>query len=170
MKYSLLSVAAFLTACSLGSPGYYWGAALGPSGVTVTNNMNTAVQIVDEPIGIVRVIAQGESAQFPPSANADLKLRLAGAPHNQLEVSYSTGNVGTYDFAIKSIEADHFPGVVHVIPHPARPPKCNALRWNPGDSDKDDRTCPNGTPLQVYLSERHYAPAFEVPYEDAGWY
>lgn len=179
MKYSILSVTAFLAVSSLGFPGYYPGGnANNPEFVEVTNNINYPViveyfpqlshfygsKVTDGPVEI----DSGQTHTFWTSAqNADLKIKVAGIDNWQAELSYNTAPTpqDTYDFALKPIGED-FPGYINAEPVGNNlPPTCHPLRLPPGG----EATCPNGVPIHVYLSPKD-PPPFKVPYYGAGWY
>ncbi|KAH0593981.1 subtilisin-serine protease Pr1 [Metarhizium humberi] len=174
MKYSMLSAVAVLTATSLGFPEFYWGSRSSPNQVFITNNMNRPVQLdkvtgksLADGIKISRdqelVIPAHQTREIQAfDQSADLKLRVEGAPHNQIEVSYTSGDSGTYNYAIKPIEGGGFPGAVLVNP---QPPTCPSQRWYPGRPETPQVTCRDRTRLQVYLQEAGH-PAFEAEYDD----
>ncbi|KAG8417220.1 hypothetical protein J3459_012513 [Metarhizium acridum] len=159
MKYSVLSLAALLTASSLAFPGYYWGWRQGEAGdAIVMNHMNIAVDVdkvtpsqlfrqVKATGEQVYYIEAGGAARIPGGPVADLKI------NRQVEVSYVGGDGGTFNYAIKPL--DHFPGVVEVTPD-----GCEPLVWHPGDPETRQVTCPEGTELPIRL----YGPF------QAGWY
>lgn len=179
MKYSILSVTAFLAVSSLGFPGYYpQGNLNNPEFVEVTNNINHPVvveyfpqpphfygsKVTDEPV----IINNGETYKFWTSAqDADLKIKVAGRDDWQAELSYDTAPTpqDTYDFALKPIGSQDFPGYVYAEPvGNDLPPTCHRLQLPPGG----EATCPNGVPIRVNLSPGN--PPFKVPYYGAGWY
>ncbi|KID94412.1 hypothetical protein MAJ_09612, partial [Metarhizium majus ARSEF 297] len=180
MKYSMLSAVAVLAATSLGFPEFYWGSRSSPGHVFITNNMNRPVRL-DKVTG--KSLADGikvsrDQETVIPShqtvliqafdQSADLKLRVQGAGHNQIEVSYTSGNEGTYNYAIKPIEGGGFPGAVFVNPDP---PQCPSERWFPRQPETPQVTCKDRVQLRVYLQEAHH-PAFEAEYDDEydGWF
>ncbi|KID72100.1 uncharacterized protein G6M90_00g028590 [Metarhizium brunneum] len=181
MKYSMLSAVAVLAATSLGFPEFYWGSRSSPGRISITNNMNTPVQLdkvtgksLANGIKVSRdqetVIPAHETLQIQAiDQSADLKLRVKGATHNQVEVSYTSGNQGTYNYAIKPIEGGGFPGVVRVEPDRLQ---CRPERWLPGHPATPQVTCRDGVELRVYL-EGPYPRVFEAEYDDEyydGWY
>ncbi|EFY85176.1 hypothetical protein MAC_08794 [Metarhizium acridum CQMa 102] len=183
MKYSMLSAVAVLAATSLGFPEFYWGdQRSGPGHVLITNNMNRAVRL-DKVTGksleyLVKLFRDEETIIHSHQTvsiqasdqSADLKLRELGANHNQVELSYAGGDQNTYNYAIKPIEGDEFPGAVLVFPTAHDPPRCHAERWYPGQGDTPQVTCRDHVALRVYLQEVHHPPPFEAEYDDDGWY
>ncbi|KAK9434722.1 hypothetical protein VB005_09504 [Metarhizium brunneum] len=180
MKYSMLSAVAVLAATSLGFPEFYWGSRSSPGQVSITNNMNRPVRLdkvtgksLANGIKVSRdqetVIPAHQTRQIQAfEQSADLKLRVQGAPHNQIEVSYTSGDSGTYNYAIKPIEGGGFPGVVRVAPNP---PQCPSQLWFPRQPETPQVTCKDRVQLDVYLQEPHH-PAFDDEYDDEydGWF
>lgn len=179
MKYSILSVTAFLAVSSLGFPGYYpEGNANNPEFVEVTNNINHPVVVEYFPqrshfygskvtYGPV-TINNGETYKFLTSAqDADLKIKVEGRDDWQAELSYNTAPTpqDTYDFALKPIGSQDFPGDIYAEPVGNHLPRtCHPLQLPPGG----EAACPNRVPIHVNLYTEY--PLFEVPYYGAGWY
>ncbi|KID93810.1 hypothetical protein MAJ_10216, partial [Metarhizium majus ARSEF 297] len=175
MKYSVLSAVYFLAATSLGFPEFYWsGQKASPGQIIVTNNMNRPIHLDKVtprlPIDGVKIthdeniiLHQGQTVQVQArDVAADLKFSEQHTHHNQVEVSYSSGDEGTYNFAIKKIEGGGFPGAVEAIPLSPRPsPRCHPLVWYPGQGDTQQATCQDHTPIRVFLREAHHPPEFD---------
>lgn len=179
MKYSILSITAFLAVSSLCFPGYYpKGNPKNPDFVEVTNNINQPVvveyfpqlshfygsKVTDGPV----TINGGETHVFwTPAQNADLKIKVADRDDWQAELSYNTAPPpqDTYDFALKPIGSQDFPGDIDAKPvGDDLPLTCHPLQLPPGG----EATCPNRVPIHVNLHTEY--PLFEVPYYRAGWY
>ncbi|KID88395.1 hypothetical protein MAJ_10819, partial [Metarhizium majus ARSEF 297] len=145
MKYSMLSVAAFFAAFSLGSPAYYWRMQQAEAGeAIITNDLNNPVDVVKVPGGPEIQIAQtGGEARFPGGPSADLKI------NGQVEVSYVGGNQGTFNYEVKPI-APGFVGCVQVSTV-----GCNQdyLEWCSQPGPSPIITCPAGTELPIRLTE-----------------
>ncbi|KAK8926971.1 hypothetical protein H634G_02060 [Metarhizium anisopliae BRIP 53293] len=183
MKYSVLSAISFLAVSSLGFPEFYWGVSTAsPGQIIVTNNMNRPVRLDKVAQGpsvdgakIIRdqeiILNQGQTvAVSATEISADLKFNEEQA-HNQVELSYSSGDQGTYNFAIKPIEGGGFPGAIEVIPLSPRPsPRCHPLVWYPGQGNTPQATCQDRTPLRVFLREAHHPPEFNKFDKFDGWY
>ncbi|KID99845.1 hypothetical protein MAJ_04311, partial [Metarhizium majus ARSEF 297] len=98
MKYSMLSVAAFV-ASSLASPAF-WDESIKPGPISITNNLNQAVRLkragpksidfdefeVEQP---GQIIPQGRTITISsPPPIQDLKLSVLHSRRNQVEVAY----------------------------------------------------------------------------------
>ncbi|KAM3501283.1 hypothetical protein MY11210_009397 [Beauveria gryllotalpidicola] len=161
MKYSALAAAALLVASSLGMPELSSGASKAtPGQIIITNNMNRPIHLKkDAEAGII--LHQGQTVQVQArDISTDLMLSEQSAQHSQVEVSYTSGDQGTYDFAIRLVEGERFPGAIEVIPLSPRPsPRCHPLVWYPGQGSTQNATCQDKTPLRVFLREAHHPAA-----------
>ncbi|KAJ5486010.1 hypothetical protein N7530_000310 [Penicillium desertorum] len=158
MKYSVLSLAAFVVLC-LGNPTPYWRTYLSrpvrpadTGTVILSNNLPFSVQVDEEPQGSQYNAAPGQPVFIPGASAADVKL------NGQVEVSYVSGNEGTFNYVINPIGNGGFPGCVNVSPS-----GCGSLTWCPGDPGKQPVTCSGGTELPVFLQPYH--PPLEPPLE-----
>lgn len=182
MKYSMLSAVAVLAATSLGFPEFYWRGQSSPGRVFITNNLNTRVGLRPEPDNSLAhgakilsnkdiIINSHDTIIVPASASSkDLKLRALPENQNQVEVSYTSGDRDTYNYAIKSTEVDRFPGAVYVC---TQPPQCPGSVLYPGQQETRQVTCKNGVALHVYLQDPRLPPPCQVQYDneyDDGWY
>ncbi|KAM3446651.1 hypothetical protein MY3296_009481 [Beauveria thailandica] len=160
MKSSALAAAALLVASSLGMPELSSGASKAtPGQIIITNNMNRLLGLqkgAEENI----ILHQGQTVQVQArDITMDLMLSEQSAQHGQAEVSYTSGDQGTYDFAIRPVEGGGFPGAIEVIPLSPRPsPRCHPLVWYPGQGSTQIATCQDRTPLRVFLREAHHPP------------
>lgn len=165
MKYSMLSVAAFV-ASSLASPAFWDEESIKPGPIAITNNMNQAVRLTragprsidfdDEEFEVEQpgqIIPQGRTITISsPPPIQDLKLRVLHSRRNQVEVAYvSRGQ--SFNYAIKRIEEDRFPGVVSVQPQP-QSPQCRRLTLFPHGRQPRPVTCRAGTKLHVTLCQQ----------------
>ncbi|KID80298.1 uncharacterized protein G6M90_00g010840 [Metarhizium brunneum] len=177
MKYSMLSVAAFV-ASSLASPAYFSGEPEKPGDITINNRLNTNVNLdilqpnpidVDE-VGVYnrRVIIKGLSSytipekEVPPSA--DLRLRVLSPMPGQgpVDVIYRSLHRGpdspfTYDIR-RNDPHFVFPGVVDIQPRPRTPqPQCRRLTSFPqGHHIPVLPKCDAGTKLLITLCEQNH--------------
>ncbi|KAJ6142762.1 hypothetical protein N7471_002215 [Penicillium samsonianum] len=151
MKYAMLSLAALVVPC-LGNPAPYWRPYFtrpvrpADSGtIVVLNDMQFNVQVIEEPQGgIYNAPPGGPPVYIPGSFSADVKL------NGQVEVSYVSGNQGTFNYVINPIDGGGFPGCVRVSPN-----GCGATTWCPGNPSSPPVTCPQGTELPVTLQPFH---------------
>lgn len=147
MKYSMLSLAALVVPC-LGNPAPYWRTYFSrpvrpaDSGtVSVFNNLQFGVQVLEEPQGgIYNAQPGGPPIFIPGSFSADVKL------NGQVEVSYTSGDQGSFNYVINPIDGGDFPGCVIVSPS-----GCAPMTWCPGEPSTQPVTCPGGTGLPVSL-------------------
>jgi hypothetical protein len=150
MKYSVLTLAALVVPC-LGNPTPYWRTYFSrpvrpvrpaDSGtVSVFNNLQFGVQVLEEPQGgIYNAPPGGPPVFIPGSFSADVKL------NGQVEVSYTSGDQGTFNYVINPIGSGDFPGCISVSPN-----GCGAMSWCPGDPSTQPVTCPGGAELPISL-------------------
>jgi hypothetical protein len=145
MKYSGLSLAALVVPC-LGKPAPYGGTYHSPpvrpadaGTVIVSNSAAFNVHVDEEPQGYQYDVAPGQQLNIPGAPVADVKF------NEQVEVSYVSGDQGTFNYVIKPI-GNGFPACVSVSPS-----GCGSLIWCPGDSPTQPVTCMSGTELPVTL-------------------
>jgi hypothetical protein len=150
MKYSVISIAA-LVAPALGNPAYYWRQYLsGPihladaGTVDIQNNAPFNVQVDVEPQDDHFNIAPGDHDSAPGAQNADVKF------NQQAEVSYVSGDHGTFNYVIQPIGND-FAGCVYVSPD-----GCDRQNWCAGDPPTNPVTCKAGTGLPITLYQPRY--------------
>ncbi|PKX88332.1 uncharacterized protein P174DRAFT_436257 [Aspergillus novofumigatus IBT 16806] len=150
MKYSVFSIAA-LVAPALGNPAYYWRQYLSPpvhladaGTVDIQNKSPFDVEVDVEPQGYQFNIAPGDQHSIPGALVADVKF------NQQVEVSYASGDQGTFNYVIQPIGND-FAGCVYVSPD-----GCEPLTWCAGDPPTHPVTCKAGTGLPVTLYKPRY--------------
>lgn len=150
MKYSVLSMAA-LMAPALGNPAYYWRHYLsGPihlanaGTVYIQNKAAFDVDVDVEPQGDQFNIPPGQHHSVPGALVADVKF------NQQVEVSYVSGDQGTFNYVIQPI-GNGFSGCVRVSPD-----GCNSLHWCAGQPATHPVTCKAGTELPVTLYQPRY--------------
>ncbi|OAA45370.1 hypothetical protein ISF_09603 [Cordyceps fumosorosea ARSEF 2679] len=161
-KYSALAAATLLVASSLGMPELSSGGSKAtPGQLIVANNMNRPFRLDPGAEGNI-IIHQGQMTARETSM--DLILSEQNAQHSQAEVSYSAGDQGTYNFAIRPVEGGGFPRAIEVIPLAPRPssPRCQPLVWYPGQGNAQQSRGQDHTPLRIFLHEAqaHDPPAF----------
>ncbi|KAM3427111.1 hypothetical protein MY4824_009647 [Beauveria thailandica] len=158
MKSSALAAAALLVASSLGIPELSSGASKAtPGHIIITNDMNRPLRLQKGAEEII-IPHQGTVQVQARDITMDLMLSEQSAQHSQAEVSYTSGDQGTYDFAIRPVEGEAFPGAIYVFPLPGPSPRCHPLVWYPGQGSTQNATCQDNTPLHVYLREAHHPP------------
>ncbi|GFF55930.1 LOW QUALITY PROTEIN: uncharacterized protein AF_2225 [Aspergillus udagawae] len=145
MKYSVLSIAA-LVGPALANPAYYWRQYLSrpihpadAGTVSINNFAPFNVQVDVEPQGNQFSIGPGGQRSVPGAPVADVKF------NHQVEVSYVSGDQGTFNYVINQI-GNGFAGCVHVSPD-----GCGSLTWCSGDPLTKPVTCAAGTELPVTL-------------------
>lgn len=143
----MLSLAALVVPC-LGNPAPYWRSYFtrpvrpADSGtVVVLNDLQFGVQVIEEPQGNQYTAPPGGPPVFiPGSFSADVKL------NGQIEVSYVSGDGGSFNYVINPIGGGGFPGCVNVSPD-----GCDSMTWCPNGPIPSPVTCPAGTELPVTL-------------------
>ncbi|EAW20738.1 uncharacterized protein NFIA_112620 [Aspergillus fischeri NRRL 181] len=150
MKYSVLLIAA-LVAPALGNPAYYWRHYLSrpihladAGTVDIRNDAPFDVDVDVEPQGWQFNIAPGDRHSVPGAPVADVKF------NQQVEVSYVSGDQGTFNYVIQPI-GNGFAGCVYVSPD-----GCGSLTWCAGDPPTHPVTCEAGTELPVTLFQPGY--------------
>ncbi|GIJ91145.1 hypothetical protein Asppvi_010110 [Aspergillus pseudoviridinutans] len=145
MKYSVLSIAA-LVGPALGNPAYYWRQYLSrpiypadAGTVNIENNAPFDIQVDVEPQGDHFNIAPGQYRSVPGAPVADVKF------NEQVEVSYVSGDQGTFNYVIQPI-GNGFAGCVNVSPN-----GCGSQTWCSGNPPTNPVTCKAGTELPVTL-------------------
>ncbi|KAE8383754.1 hypothetical protein BDV26DRAFT_250733 [Aspergillus bertholletiae] len=145
MKYSMLAVAA-LVAPALGNPVSYWRQFLrrpfypeDAGTVIVSNYAPFHIEVDEEPQGHQYSVHPGQRVSIPGAPVADVKL------NEQVEVSYVSGDEGTFNYVINPIGSD-FSACVNVSPK-----GCGSLNWCPGEPPTHPVTCPAGTELPITL-------------------
>ncbi|KAH0600904.1 hypothetical protein MHUMG1_01903 [Metarhizium humberi] len=172
MKYSMLSVAAFV-ASSLASPAYFRGQPNKPGPITIDNKLNNNVSLdilppnpidVDE-FGVYTrpVIIKGLSSYTIPEEDvppiADLRLRvLTPIPipgQGPVDVNYESvrhGPDAPFTYGITSEPHFPFPGVVDVQPRPETA-ECYGLTYPQGPVRRPPPFCDAGTKLLITLCQ-----------------
>ncbi|OGM42371.1 hypothetical protein ABOM_008394 [Aspergillus bombycis] len=151
---------AALAAPALGNPAYYyWRQYISPpmhpadAGTTHINNFAPfSVHVDVEPYGYQYYIAPGQQQSVPGVPVADIKF------NDQVEVSYVSGDEGTFNYVINPIGGD-FPACVQVSPN-----GCGSSTWCPNKPATAPVTCRAGTELPVTL----FAPSSmkrKIPHE-----
>ncbi|GFF42085.1 uncharacterized protein AF_2225 [Aspergillus udagawae] len=150
MKYSVLSIAA-LVGPALANPAYYWRQYLSrpihpadAGTISINNYAPFGVQVDVEPQGYQFNIAPTGQASVPGAPVADVKF------NEQVEVSYVSGDQGTFNYVINPIGGG-FAGCVNVSPR-----GCGSLTWCSGDRPTHPVTCAAGTELPITLYTPRY--------------
>ncbi|EFY99503.1 hypothetical protein X797_002126 [Metarhizium robertsii] len=193
MKYSMLSVAAFVAA-SLASPAYFSDEmeSSKPGAITINNRLNQAIILnplpgksidVDDDdefevdASSVKIAAHGSYVIQDPPPSASLKLKvLSHAPpmpgRGQVAVKYHSQGA-QFRYTIKRlVPHTGFPGVVYVQPQPQRPPQCRRLALVPGRPEPHPAQCRAGTKLTVTLCQKNdynCPPRHHAEYDEAEW-
>ncbi|KAF5134041.1 hypothetical protein E5D57_004672 [Metarhizium anisopliae] len=177
MKYSMLSVAAFV-ASSLASPAYFWSEPEKPGDITINNRLNNNVSldilqpkpIDDDEFGVYtrRVIIGGLSSytipkkDVPPSADLRLSVVRTKPPvpgQGPVHVQYKSLRPGPHSPFTYRIRRDPhfvFPGVVDIQPRPRTPqPQCHRVTSFPNRPDiRPPPRCDAGTKLLITLCQQ----------------
>ncbi|KAF5127357.1 hypothetical protein E5D57_008287 [Metarhizium anisopliae] len=188
MKYSMLSVAAFV-ASSLASPAYFWDEmeSSKPGPITINNRLNKAIILnpvpgtpidVDDEFEVdaaqVKIAAHGSYIIQDPLPSANLKLKVLPPMPGQGEVAVKYNSQGAeFGYSIKRlVPHSGFPGVVYVQPQPQRPPQCRRLTLVPGHPEPHPAKCRAGTKLTVTLCQQNdpnCPPRHHAEYDEAEW-
>lgn len=162
MKYSALTAATLLVASSLGMPELSSRASNTPGQVIITNNMNQPIRLEKAAENII--LHQGQTVQLRATEmSVDLMVSEQNARQSQAEVSYTSGDQGTYDFSIRPVEGESFPESIEVIPlSPRYSPQCHPLVWYPGQGSTGQSACQDATPLRVFFREFYNPEALEL--------
>ncbi|KAE8342580.1 hypothetical protein BDV24DRAFT_130571 [Aspergillus arachidicola] len=146
MKYSVLSIAP-LVAPALGNPAYFWRQYLShpiypadAGTVKIENFTPFNIQVDAEPLGDHFTIPPGQPGSVPGAFSEDVKF------NEQVEVSYVSGDQGTFNYVIQPINGGGFPGCVSVSPN-----GCGSQTLCPGQPPTPPVTCKAGTELPVTL-------------------
>ncbi|OAQ98261.1 hypothetical protein LLEC1_03021 [Akanthomyces lecanii] len=158
MKYSALVAVTLLVASSLGmSERSSRASTAAPGQIAITNNMNRLVHLSDS-AGKNVILRQGQTiSQVATKPSQDLVLSEQNSRRSQVEVSYTSGDRGTYSFVIRPVEGGGFPGAIEVLPLSPRPfPQCHPLTWYPGQGSTEQATCQDRTAFRVFLREAQH--------------
>lgn len=189
MKYSMLSVAAFV-ASSLASPAYFWDEPNKPGPITIDNKLNAPVRLDNLPINPDEFEVYGRSVDIQsgqsytiredevlPSADLELSV-VPGMPgQGAVHVKYRSLHVGPDSpFTYRITRDPHFafPGVLDVQPRPKTPqPQCYRVVSFPNDHHIPLLPrCDAGTKLLITLCQQGHPdcpPGRNAEYHEAEW-
>ncbi|KID80898.1 hypothetical protein MAJ_11454, partial [Metarhizium majus ARSEF 297] len=169
MKYSMLSVAAFV-ASSLASPAYFWDESISPGQITIRNMLNDRVRLSPpraKSIDVDEFEVDTDDVIIPahhsytidkprPSANLELTvLKPIPGLLEQAELKYhSRGPEFTYWLQRIPPHGKSHGVVFDVQPQPQRPPRCQRETLFPGQPKTRQGECPANTKLLVNVCQK----------------